>query len=111
MKQRIDYKVAVIANKIHSTGVPSYPSYLSTLIKDYEPGRSLRSSDRLFLRPPRAKLVCSRRAFSIIAPMVWNSLSLTIDLVRHLQIERRRITMSGTLKTIKPEQFESKSGM
>jgi len=51
------------------------PSYL--LIKDYEPGISLRSSNRLLLRPPRAKLVCSRRAFSVNAPMVWNSLSFS----------------------------------
>ena len=35
----------------------------------------------------------------------------TIDLVRRLQIERRRITMSGTIKTIKLEQFENKNGI
>jgi len=77
MKQRVDYKVAVIAYKTRSTEVPSY---LSTLIKDYEPGRSLRSSDRLLLRPPRAKLACSRRDFSVNAPMVWNSFSFILQL-------------------------------
>jgi len=41
----------------------------------------------------------------------YTNTNTTTDLVRRLQIDRRRITMSGTLKTIKPEQFESKSGM
>ena len=31
----------------------------------------------------------------------------TIDLVRRHQVERRRITMSGRLKTIKPEVFNN----
>jgi len=72
VKQRVDYKVVVIAYKTGSTRVPSS---LSMLIKDYEPGRSLRWSDRLLLHSSRAKLVCSRTAFSVNAPMVWNSIS------------------------------------
>ena len=47
MKQRLDHKVAVIAYKTRSTGVPSHPP---TVIKDYEPSKSLHSSDRLLLR-------------------------------------------------------------
>ena len=32
----------------------------------------------------------------------WETITVTtIDLVRRLQIERRRITMSGTIKTMK----------
>jgi len=38
VKQRVDYEVAVIAYKTRSTGVSSY---LSTLTKDYEPGRQI----------------------------------------------------------------------
>jgi len=79
-KQRVDYKVAVIADKTGSTRVPSY---LSTLIKDYEPGTSLRSSKRLLLHPLHAKLACSQRAFSVNAPMVWNSLSFNYRSVSH----------------------------
>jgi len=75
VKQRVDYKVAVIAYRTRSTGVSSYPS---TLIKDYEPGRSLRSSDRLLLRSPRAKLVCSRGTVSVNASILCNSLSWII---------------------------------
>jgi len=74
VKQRVDYEVAVIIYNTRLTGVPSY---LSMLIKDYEPGGSLRSSDRLLLRPPRAKLVCSRTV------LVWNSLSFNIVRLSH----------------------------
>jgi len=83
VKQCVDYKVAVIAYKTRSTGQPSYPSYLSTLMKDYEPGRSLRSFDRLLLPSPRGKLVCSQRAFSVYAPIVWNSHPSTVDQLSH----------------------------
>jgi len=48
VKQRVYYKVAVIVYKTRSTAVPFY---LSPLIKNYEPRRSLRSSDRLVLAP------------------------------------------------------------
>jgi hypothetical protein len=72
VKQRVDYKVAVIAYKTRLTGMPSY---ISTLIKDYEPSRSLRSSDRLLLCSPRVKLVSSRKAFGVNAPIILNSLS------------------------------------
>jgi exonuclease III len=72
VKQRVDYKLAVIAYKTRSTGVPSY---LSSLIEDYVPSRSLRSSDQMLLSAPCVKLVCSRKAFSVSAPMIWNSLS------------------------------------
>ena len=86
VKQRVDYKVAVIAYKTHSTGVPFY---LSTLIKDYEPSRSLRSSDRLLLRPPCVKLVSSQKAFSVNAPIVWNSLSFNCRSAQSLSSFKR----------------------
>jgi len=47
VKQRIDYKLAVLTNKARQSGSPSY---LASLISDYVPsrsGRSLRSSDKL----------------------------------------------------------------
>jgi len=86
IKQRIDYKVAVIAYITRSTGVPSF---LSTLTKDYEPGRSFCSSDRLLLRASRAKLVCSRRAFSVNTPIVWNSLSFNCRSAQSLSSFKR----------------------
>ena len=71
MKKRVNYKLAVIAYKKRSTGVPAY---LSTIIEDHESSRSLGLSDRLLLGAPWTKLVCSQKVFSVNAPMVWNSL-------------------------------------
>jgi len=70
--QRISYKFAVITYKIHST---SKPAYLSDLLQDYRPARTLRSSDKLLLSVPRMALAFSAKAFSVSAPSVWNSLS------------------------------------
>ena len=50
VRQRISYKVAVITYKTRST---SKPAYLSDLLQDYRPARTLRSSDKLLLFVPR----------------------------------------------------------
>jgi len=49
VKQRIDYKLAVLTYKVRQSGSPSY---LASLISDYVPSRSLRSSDTLLLSHP-----------------------------------------------------------
>jgi len=72
LRQRISYKVAVITYKTRST---SKPAYLSDLLQDYRPARTLRSSDKLLLSVPRMALAFSANAFSVSAPSVWNSLS------------------------------------
>lgn len=71
VRQRIDYKLAVIAYRTRQTRVPAY---LASLIDDYRPTRTLRSSDQLLLNQPSVKLALSARAFSVNAPAVWNSL-------------------------------------
>jgi len=71
VRQRVDYKLAVIAYKTRQTGVPAY---LASLVEDYIPSRTLRSSDQLLLNSPSVKLALSRKAFSVNAPVVWNSL-------------------------------------
>ena len=71
-RQRISNKVAVITYKTRST---SKPAYLSDLLQDYRPARTIRSSDKLLLSVPRMALAFSTKAFSISAPSVWNSLS------------------------------------
>jgi len=66
IRQRITYKLAVITNKT-STG---NPAYLSHLIHDYQPARTLRSSDKLLLvilSVPRTTLTLSAKAFSVSA--------------------------------------------
>jgi len=50
------------------------------LIHDYNPGRCLRSANKLLLTVPRTSLTLSAKAFSVSAPAIWNSLShLTVD--------------------------------
>jgi hypothetical protein len=73
VRQRVDYKLAVIAYKTRQTHVPAY---LASLIDDYRPVRTLRSSDQLLLNQPSVKLALASKAFSVNVPTVWNSLSL-----------------------------------
>ena len=72
VKQRIDYKLAVLTYKARQSGSPSY---LSSLISDYVPSRSLRWSDILLLSRPYTSLVMANKAFSVSAPKIWNDLS------------------------------------
>jgi hypothetical protein len=81
VRQRIDYKLAVVTFKARSTGVPAY---LASLVEDYVPSRTLRSADQFLLRSPCVKLVCSRKAFSVNAPIVFNSLSYNCRSARTL---------------------------
>ena len=50
------------------------PSYITELLTPYTPTRSLRSSDKSLLVVPRTKSSLGDRAFSVVAPKLWNSL-------------------------------------
>ena len=65
------YSLAVVTYKARSTGVPTY---LASLVDNYVPTRTLRSADQFLLCSPIVKLVCSRKAFSVNAPLVFNAL-------------------------------------
>ena len=52
--------------------------YLSCLLHNYVPGRSLRSSQSNLLCVPSYKLNFGARSFRIAAPTVWNSLPANI---------------------------------
>ena len=72
INERIEHKLATLVFK---TRFYHEPSYLYTLLADYVPTRSLRSSDRKrLLVVPTSKLVLGSRAFSVAAPSLWNSL-------------------------------------
>lgn len=74
--QRIEFKVLLQTYKCLTNVAPSY---LSELIDRYAPGRSLRSSSQNLLRVPVARSkTYGERAFSIMAPKVWNALPLHI---------------------------------
>ena len=72
VKQRINYKLAVLTYKARQSGSPSY---LASLISDYVPSRSLRSSDKLLLSRPYTSLVMADKAFSVCEPKISNDLS------------------------------------
>ena len=71
VRQRIDYKLAVLTHKIRAT---STPSYLSDHIRPRETTRQLRSSTMPLLHRPTTRTHFADRAFRCCAPSVWNSL-------------------------------------
>ena len=72
VKARIEYKLALIC---FSTFHSSCPPYISELVPQYTPSRSLRSASSHLLTIPRTKLKAyGDRAFSYTGPSVWNGL-------------------------------------
>ena len=76
VNQRITFKILLIIFKcINFIG----PSYLSNLITLYVPNRVLRSTDHFKLCPNRSRTKrYGDRAFSVFAPLLWNSLPLEV---------------------------------
>ncbi len=72
IKYRISYKIVLLAYKALN-GLA--PAYLTSLLSRYNPSRSLRSQNSGLLVVPRiAKSTKGGRAFSYLAPKLWNSL-------------------------------------
>ena len=71
VKWRVRYKIATLTYKLQSSGLPTY---LSDLLKRYEPSRVLRTSNTNLLTVPRFNLTFGSRSFRVAAPTVWNSL-------------------------------------
>ncbi len=73
---RIEFKLLLIVFKIlHGLA----PAYLSELLHVHTPVRALRSSNQVLLDVPRARLKNKGdRAFSVVAPKLWNSLPVHI---------------------------------
>ena len=78
---RIEYKISTLCYHIVRT---TAPSYLSDLLQLYSPSRDLRSAadNRIFCVPRRHKKQTGERAFSYIAPVIWNNLPFS---VRHAE--------------------------
>ena len=75
---RLDYKMLLLTYKcLHNLA----PVYLSELLESYIPARPLRSSEKDLLKePPFRTESYGKRAFSNIAPRLWNNLPLNIKL-------------------------------
>jgi hypothetical protein len=77
IESRIKYKIACLSfGAFTHTG----PAYMTDLIQTYTPTRSLRSSaDTSTLLPPRVSTKSfGERSFSYSAPLIWNSLPVTL---------------------------------
>ena len=88
MRQRVTYKVALLTHKVRATATPAY---LSDLIQTHVSIRTLRSSDAPVLAVPRTRTELARRAFSVAAPSVWNSLPADIRLCESVPLFKRRL--------------------
>lgn len=73
---RIRFKILLITYKsLHGLA----PLYISELLTPYVASRSLRSENQMLLAVPRSKLrTKGDRAFSVLAPLLWNKLPLGI---------------------------------
>ena len=73
MEKRVEFKLASLTFKRLPVG---QPVHLRSLPHDYEPRRSLRSSNRHLLSVPSISSESGRRCFSFAAPDLWNRLPL-----------------------------------
>ena len=78
VKERIDFKVALLTYKVRHS---STPGYLYNLLSDriIYSSLTLRSSSKQVLCVPRSRTVCGARAFSIAAPSIWNRLPADVQ--------------------------------
>ena len=68
------------------------PEYLCNMLRPVRAMRSLRSSSKNVLMVPRTKLVtCGERAFSVIAPVLWNELPIGVKSIENLQFFKRKL--------------------
>jgi len=88
IRQRVEYKLAVIT---YNTIQTNTPSTLASLIDSYRPTRTLRSSDKHLLTQPFIKLSLATKAFSVSAPSVWNNLSFNCRSSESLSTFKRRL--------------------
>ena len=92
VKQRIEYKVALVTHKVLETG---QPGYLADLISEYQPGiRGLRSAtQRRLTIPTGLKSTAGQRTFTSASESVWNHLPQDVRSAKSL------FTFKSRLKT------------
>jgi Reverse transcriptase (RNA-dependent DNA polymerase)/Endonuclease-reverse transcriptase len=88
VRQRINYKMAVLTYKVHTSSIPVY---LSRHIRPRESARQLRSSARPLLFKPTTRTKFSDRAFRCSAPATWNSLDTDILHSSSLSVFKSRL--------------------
>ena len=91
IRQRINYKLAVLAYKVQTT---SAPDYLCTTLQLHHRNRSLRSSSAPLFAVPFTRTEIGKRAFRVSAPTVWNRLPNSVRLSDSLAVFKRRLKTS-----------------
>ena len=86
--KRVEYKLASLTFKTLSVG---QPVYLRSLLHDYQPTRSLRSSSRHLLSVPSVSSEFGRRSFSFAAPDLWNRLPIDLRCSSSLDSFKRQL--------------------
>ena len=95
IRSRIAFKILLLTYCFHEMA----PSYLSELLVRYEPGRSLRSSQRdLYVVPPILTNFYGKRSFGHAAPELWNSI------LNHIHVKRAG-TIEGFKTSLKSHLF------
>ncbi len=86
---RVDFKILMLTYKVlHGLA----PQYLSELLIPYAPKRDLRSSETGLLTVPLTRLrLMGDRAFSSLAPKLWNSLLIEIRQAKTLSTFKSRL--------------------
>ncbi|KAF7244472.1 VWFA and cache domain-containing protein 1 [Varanus komodoensis] len=92
IEARAQFKVLIMAYKaLNGLG----PGYLNERLRPYMPDRPLRSAGESLLREPSMKEIrrvsTRRRAFSAVAPNLWNSLPKEVRLAPSLLVFRRQL--------------------
>ena len=73
--QRIHYKIATIT---YWALLLQQPTYISTLLVNYFPPRTLHSASQGLLDVPGSRTVIGARRFSCAAPLIWNNLPYNV---------------------------------
>ena len=90
VRQRIQFKIILLTWK-SLNGTAS--QYIAEILQLYNSNRTLRSSDKHLLHIPRTSSMVGDRAFSVVAPTLWNSLPINLRCCVSLQ------TFKNMLKT------------
>ena len=82
IRERLHSKMALLA---YQGRVGLLPRYLSTLLSDYKPARTLRSGfGAPLLQTRRVRNELARRSFGVAVPVVWNALPPALRLAPSL---------------------------
>jgi len=80
-----------MASITYRTCHSNQPVYLRDLLTNYQPARTLRSSNSHLLVPNSVKTVTASYAFSVAAPTIWNNLPVTVKTADSYNVFKRRL--------------------